>query len=80
MVLSCREVWEEISNYLDGEVDAATRAGIEAHLAQCRHCSALYDSTHNVLVLIADDRTFHLPAGFSERLSERLRRAIATEE
>jgi hypothetical protein len=30
------------------------------------------DSVHNVLVLIADERVFTLPAGFSERLRKRL--------
>ena len=73
MVLSCREVWKEISNYLEGEVDAALRADLEAHFAQCRHCTALLDGTRNVIVLTVDQRTFTLPAGFSQRLQERLR-------
>src|SRR5207249_5982908 len=38
MVLSCREVWKEISNYLEGEVNEALRADLEAHFTQCRHC------------------------------------------
>ena len=73
MILSCREVWKEISNYLEGEVDAALRADLEAHFAQCRHCTALLDGTRNVIVLTVDQRTFTLPAGFSQRLQERLR-------
>ena len=73
MVLSCREVWKEISNYLEGEVDPALRADLEAHFAQCRHCTALLDGTRNVIVLTADQRTFTLPHGFSQRLQERLR-------
>ena len=31
MVVNCEQVWNEISNYLDDEVDAATRAAMEAH-------------------------------------------------
>jgi hypothetical protein len=45
---------------------------VEAHLAQCRHCAAFYDSAHNVVVLIADQRTFALPPGFRQRLRARL--------
>ena len=73
MVLSCREVWKELSNYLEGEVNAALRADLEAHLGECRHCNALLDGTRNVIILTADQRTFTLPASFSQRLQERLR-------
>jgi anti-sigma factor RsiW len=76
MVLSCREVWKEISNYIDGDVDPVLRADLEAHFAQCRHCTAVLDGTHNIIVLIADERAFSLPAGFNERLAKRLQREI----
>jgi hypothetical protein len=41
-------------------------------LETCEICSAVLDSTRNVVVLVADDRVFELPAGFSERLHARL--------
>ena len=68
MEVSCHEIWREISNYLDHDVDPSLRERMERHFANCRHCAALVDSTHNVLVLIGDDRAFVLPAGFSQRL------------
>ena len=77
MVLSCREVWREITNFIDGDLDPELRKVIEAHLEQCRHCTALLDSTRNIILLIADERTFTLPAGFSNRLRQRLDREIA---
>lgn len=77
MVLSCKHVWREISNYIEGTVDPGIRADIEKHLAHCRHCAAVLDSTRNILVLIADDRTFELPVGYSERLHEKLSKIIA---
>jgi anti-sigma factor RsiW len=76
MVINCKDVWREISNYIDDDVPADLRAELEDHLANCRHCAALVDSTRNILVLIADERVFSLPAGFSARLQERLRREI----
>ena len=72
MVLKCKHVWEAISGYLDHDLDPEVRRSLEEHLAQCVHCSALLDSTRNVLVLISDERTFSLPVGFSERLAQRL--------
>ena len=63
MRIDCKHVWEHISAYIDGEVDAALRAEIDRHLETCEICSAVLDSTRNVVVLIADDRVFELPAG-----------------
>ena len=72
MRLDCKHVWEHISAYIDGEVDAQLRADIEKHLETCEICSAVLDTTRNVVVLVADDRVFELPAGFSQRLHARL--------
>ncbi len=72
MVLDCQHVWREISNYIDGDIAPSMRESIEKHLEHCRHCAAILDSTRNIVYLIADERTFALPAGFSERLRARL--------
>ncbi len=72
MKLDCKHVWEHISEYIDGSVDAELRKEIELHLEHCEICSAILDSTRNILILMADDRTFELPEGYSERLHERL--------
>ncbi len=79
MVLDCKHVWRQISNYIDGTVPPEQRDAIEAHLANCRHCAAVLDSTRNILVLVADDRTFELPVGYSDRLHARLQEELNTE-
>lgn len=77
MRIDCKHVWEHISAYIDGEVDAELRAEIDTHLETCEICSAVLDSTRNVVVLYADGRVFELPTGFSERLHERLNEELA---
>ena len=72
MKIDCRHVWDALSAYLDGEANALLREEIELHLQFCQVCSAVLDSTRNILVLTADDRVFTLPGGFSERLHARL--------
>ena len=76
MVLNCRHVWDQISDYIDGTVSPELRQAVEEHLAHCRHCSAVLDSTRNILVLVGDDRTFELPVGYSDRLHARLQQAL----
>ena len=76
MSLECKNVWEHISEYLDRQLDPKLLMDIEKHLENCEVCSAILDSTRNILVLTADNRTFELPVGYSERLHARLEKAI----
>jgi predicted anti-sigma-YlaC factor YlaD len=77
MNLQCKNVWEHISGYLDQQLDSELLAAVERHLESCEVCSAILDSTRNILVLTADDRTYELPVGYSERLHEKLTAVIA---
>jgi predicted anti-sigma-YlaC factor YlaD len=77
MKIDCKHVWEHISAYIDGDVDALLRAEIDRHLEHCEVCSAVLDSTHNVVVLVADERVFEIPRGFSERLHRHLDTILA---
>ncbi len=77
MKIDCRHVWDHISEYIDGDVDAALRAEIDRHLEHCEICSAVMDSTRNVVVLVADERVFEIPAGYSERLHRRIDMVLA---
>ncbi|HZB87532.1 MAG TPA: anti-sigma factor [Terracidiphilus sp.] len=72
MKIDCKHVWEQISAYVDGEMDPVLRAEIDKHLETCEICSAVLDSTRNVVILMAGERVFELPAGFSERLHARI--------
>ena len=72
ITLSCEEVRREISNYLDDDISPRMRRLLETHLEQCRKCAVLLDSTHNVLVLLADEQRFELPAGFGYRVKQML--------
>ena len=76
--ISCVEVWRELSNYIDGVVDAELRLRMEEHFKSCEHCIAVLDGMRNIVRLAGDNRVFDLPAGFSERLKERLRNKSAS--
>jgi anti-sigma factor RsiW len=72
LVIDCKHVWEYISGYLDNNLEASERIEVQKHLEHCEICSAILDSTRNILILTADERVFELPLGFSERLHARL--------
>ncbi|WP_263360101.1 anti-sigma factor family protein [Acidicapsa ligni] len=79
MKIDCRHVWDYISAYIDGDVDSLLRAEIDRHLEHCEICSAVMDSTRNVVVLVADERIFEIPSGYEERLHQRLDAVLAAE-
>ena len=73
--ISCLEVRREISNYIDGDIDAELRARMEAHFKVCAHCKAVLDGTRNVVKLVGDGVEYQLPDGFSQRLYNRIKEA-----
>jgi len=76
MVIECKHVWEHISEYLDGTLAPEVLEQVQKHLEHCEICSAILDSTRNILILTADERVFELPLGYSERLHARLEAEI----
>lgn len=75
--VNCEQVWPEVSNYLEGEVDPALRAAMDAHFLTCASCKSVLEGTRNVIRLygderLMDERTIDVPAGFGRRLEKRL--------
>lgn len=76
MVIDCKHVWDYISGYLDNTLSTEVKEQVQLHLEHCEICSAILDSTRNILILTADEHTFELPLGFSERLHARINEEI----
>lgn len=70
---SCREVFERLSEYLDGELTPADCAHIEEHIRDCAPCVAFLDSLKGCIRashgLRAEQETSQpLPADVREKL------------
>ena len=63
----CLELLERLSEYVDGELEPATRAEIEAHMADCPPCVAFLRSLRHTIG--------HLSRIPAEELPDELRRA-----
>lgn len=72
MVVKCEDVWREISNYFEEDLDPALKLAMDEHFAQCAQCSSVRDGMRNVIGLYGDKAMFPLPAGFYPRLHNRL--------
>ncbi len=76
MGVSCHEVWESVSEYVDGELAPSQARGLEEHAEGCHRCRAVVEGTRNVVHLFRDERMMPLPAtlssGIRRRLAERI--------
>ncbi len=72
--LSCKEVWREISNYLDEEITGDLAARMEEHFKGCKRCTAILDGTRNLMRLVGEDAVLELPQCPNGRAQEDLQR------
>jgi hypothetical protein len=76
MVVNCEQIWREISNYLEDDIDPNLRVAMEAHFRECDRCRSVLEGTRNVIQLYGDERMIDVPLGFSHRLQRRLEKGI----
>lgn len=72
--INCQDVWREISNFIEGDVDAELRRRLETHFHECDHCLAILDGTRNVVSLVSDGRAVDVPQDLGTRLYDRLKK------
>ena len=74
--LNCEQMWQEISNYVDGEVEPPLRSAMDEHFKTCQRCTSVLAGVRNVTQLYGDERMLEVPAGFSRRLEKRLAKDV----
>jgi hypothetical protein len=72
MVVSCEEVWREVSNYLEEDVNPDLRAAMDEHFRGCKGCTSILEGTRNVIKLYGDESMVSVPLGYRYRLHRRL--------
>jgi anti-sigma factor RsiW len=79
--LECREIFAQLSAYIDAELSEATCEEIQAHIADCQPCVEFGNSLRRTVELCHGHSTREQPAPLSgearERLIEAYREMIA---
>ena len=75
-MVSCKTIIAQLSDYLDGNASVEMRDKIERHLRGCKRCSAVYDSTRKMLVIMGDNEVFEVPEGYGNRLHDFVDRLV----
>ena len=73
-MLTCKEFLQELTDYLDENVDAEIKAKLEQHITECPNCWVVCDTTKKTIEIYRDSKLYELP----EDLETKLRTAIAS--
>jgi anti-sigma factor RsiW len=74
--LNCEDVIHELSDFIDGELDAASKQELESHLKECFDCKLVVDQTKKIIEIFCDSEPVELPSEVRNRLHETLRRKL----
>jgi anti-sigma factor (TIGR02949 family) len=71
--MSCKRLWESLSDYIDGELSDELCQKIEQHMAGCEHCRIVVDTTNKTITLCHHEaQDTEMPADVRGRLFETL--------
>ncbi len=70
--INCKTFLDDVSNFLDGELDAELRISIEAHLAKCPDCWLIFDETKKTVAISRGVDCHPLPEEVEQRLMKTL--------
>ncbi len=65
---TCRAIKDELSDYLDGELEGALCAEIEQHLRGCDNCRVMVDTLNKTITLYRQYGCEELPPDVHARL------------
>jgi anti-sigma factor RsiW len=70
--VNCSDFLKELTDYLDGVIDADTKAELDEHLAWCHNCYVVCNTTKMTIEIYRGSELYELP----DDLRTRLRSAI----
>jgi len=78
-VINCEEFLAELGDYLEGQTALEVRQELELHLAHCRVCQIIYDSTCKTVKIVTETGSFELPQCISDAIRERIMAKLRTD-
>lgn len=74
--MNCEGLIKYLSDYIDNDLDETLRADAQAHLASCKNCHVVLDTTQKMIVLCRGAARRGIPAARRGALFARLQSAI----
>ena len=78
--MKCEELVQDLSDYIDQNLDDELVAEAQEHLATCDNCRVVLDTTQQTIFLFRKQGKQTIPAGRRQRLFEQLQTAFLNED
>lgn len=65
---ACRGLLDQLSDYIDGELEESLCAELESHLSECTNCRVMVDTVRKTITLYHDQTPAELPPDVEDRL------------
>jgi anti-sigma factor RsiW len=75
--MNCETLLTYLSDYIDNNLDEDLTAEAEEHLATCRNCSVMLDSTQKMILLARQNGKRQIPIERREKLYNQIAAAFA---
>ena len=76
-MLTCKDFLQELSDYLDENLDAEVRAKLEKHITECPNCWVIADTTRKTIQIYKGMEPYNIPADVESRLMKALEKKMA---
>lgn len=74
-MFDCDDLIKELGEYLDDQTAVSVRKELEAHMAHCRSCKVLVDTTLKTIKITTSSRSFDLPSSLSQKIMAKIKAA-----
>lgn len=71
---SCKQLLNELTDYLDGSIEAEVRVQLEAHIAKCPNCWVELDTMKKTIQVFKGMEPYPLPEDVKSRLMKALQK------
>ena len=78
--MKCEELLKYLSDYIDRDLDEELTVDAQDHLATCRNCRVVLDTTQQTIFLFREQGKRTIPAARRQRLFDQLQDAFLKRE
>lgn len=75
--MNCQELIDYLSDYIDHNLSEELQADAQAHLATCRNCHVVLDTTRRTIYLYRQSGRQSIPSEHRSELFARLQKSLA---
>lgn len=66
--MTCTDFLAQLTDFFDGNVPPDLMAEVERHIAECKHCEVVLDSTTKTINIYRDHELYDFPDDLRERI------------